>query len=323
MSDETKIPCVFISYSHDSREHKEWVAHLAHELRQNGIEVLFDQWDLGPGDDVPKFMERSVALSDRVLMICTETYVRKADDGKGGVGYEAMVVTGELVSDLGKNKFVPVVRQKNPPKVLPRCVSTRFYVDLSDDTTWEEGFETLLRELHQSPKVVKPPLGTNPFLKGEFEGEKKKEAKSRRRVEFSNSLTSAASVYEKALEIIAADDRVQWRKFQLAAAETSSAALRSWRTEPVPELKDKNWELRYAHALKGIESFGPLIAALLAAAETGKKGRVCGPAWMGRANSKPSRIRGLRSPLLREFPPGGVLCVAGANWGNAHALWSR
>jgi hypothetical protein len=32
-------------------------------------------------------MEQSVGWADRVLMICTETYVRKADEGKGGVGY--------------------------------------------------------------------------------------------------------------------------------------------------------------------------------------------------------------------------------------------
>jgi len=66
----------------------------------------------GLGDDVPKFMEKSVSSSDRVLMICTEPYVRKADDGVGGVGYEAMVVTGELVKNIGTSKFIPVIRQK-------------------------------------------------------------------------------------------------------------------------------------------------------------------------------------------------------------------
>jgi hypothetical protein len=30
-------------------------------------------------------------------MICIGPYVRKADDSEGGVGYEAMIVTGELV----------------------------------------------------------------------------------------------------------------------------------------------------------------------------------------------------------------------------------
>lgn len=62
----------------------------------NGVDVILDQWELEPGDDVPKFMEQSVRRANKVLMICTEPYVRKADDGKGGVGYESMIVTGEL-----------------------------------------------------------------------------------------------------------------------------------------------------------------------------------------------------------------------------------
>lgn len=133
-----KAPVAFLSYSHDTREHKAWVALLAQRLVNKGVDVLFDQWDLGPGDDVPKYMERAVARADRVLMVCTEAYVRKANDGKGGVGYEAMVVTGELVRDLGTNKFVPIVRQTNDPKSRPHCVSTRFYVDLSETADGDE-----------------------------------------------------------------------------------------------------------------------------------------------------------------------------------------
>src|ERR1039457_893801 len=150
-SPEQTVPIIFISYSHDSREHKAWVASLAQRLVDKGIDVLFDQWDLGPGDDVPKFMEQAVAKADRVLMICTEAYVRKADDGKGGVGYEAMIVTGELVKDLGTAKFIPIVRQSGEPKTRPRCVGTRLYVDLSDGADYEENFDLLLREIHDAP----------------------------------------------------------------------------------------------------------------------------------------------------------------------------
>jgi len=53
----------------------------------------------------PNTWNESVAWADRVLMICTEAYVRKADEGKGGVGYEAMIVTGELVKDLGTDNL--------------------------------------------------------------------------------------------------------------------------------------------------------------------------------------------------------------------------
>src|ERR1700693_1202226 len=99
MTDNEKedTPKVFISYSHDTPAHKKWVGELASKLVNKGIDVILDQWELGPGDDVSKYMEKGVTEADRVLMICTEHYARKADEGKGGVGYEAMIVTGELI----------------------------------------------------------------------------------------------------------------------------------------------------------------------------------------------------------------------------------
>jgi TIR domain len=162
---ESRPPSVFVSYSHDSPEHKRWVGEFASTLVENGIDVIFDQWDLGPGDDVPKFMEHGVTQVDRVLMICTDSYVRKVDDGKGGVGYEAMIVTGELVRDLGTSKFIPVIRQEPGSDLRPTCVSTRFHINLSVDQNFDEEFELLLRELHQAPAISKPPLGRNPFAK--------------------------------------------------------------------------------------------------------------------------------------------------------------
>ena len=85
-------PKVFISYSHDTPEHKMWVMKLAQKLMDNGIEVMLDMWELGPGDDIARFMERGLMEADRILMVCGE-YVQKAEAGRGGVGYEKMIVT--------------------------------------------------------------------------------------------------------------------------------------------------------------------------------------------------------------------------------------
>jgi len=46
-------PKVFISYSHDSEEHKAWVADLARFLISNGIDVVIDAWNLRRGEDIP------------------------------------------------------------------------------------------------------------------------------------------------------------------------------------------------------------------------------------------------------------------------------
>ena len=46
------IPNAFISYSHDSPEHKSWVLDLATRLRSSGVDAVIDQWDLRPSDDL-------------------------------------------------------------------------------------------------------------------------------------------------------------------------------------------------------------------------------------------------------------------------------
>lgn len=156
-------PTVFISYSHDDQEHKLWVLNLATRLRTNGVDAILDQWDLGPGGDLPQFMEQSIARSARILMVCTERYVLKANAGTGGVGYEKMIVTSDLIDRIGSNKVIPIVRQKGLIKV-PTFIGSKLYIDLSTDDQFETGFDQMLRELLNAPLYIKPPLGVAPTL---------------------------------------------------------------------------------------------------------------------------------------------------------------
>lgn len=151
-------PKVFISYSYDSQEHREWVINLAEKLKSAGIIVIIDVWDLHPGDDITFFMESAVARSDRVLLVCTEEYVKKADQGRGGVGYERLIVTGELVNDIVTNKFVPIVRGLGDGRKVPRFLATRLYVDLNDDPHFDERLNELIEAIklgNQSERVTK------------------------------------------------------------------------------------------------------------------------------------------------------------------------
>ena len=59
------IPKAFISYSHDSPEHKNWVLDLATRLRSSGVDAVIDQWDLRPGDDLAHFMETQLTAAGR------------------------------------------------------------------------------------------------------------------------------------------------------------------------------------------------------------------------------------------------------------------
>jgi hypothetical protein len=156
-------PIVFISYSHDSKLHKTWVAKLATDLRGNGVDVVLDQWDLALGQDVALFMQRGVASSDRVIMVCSEEYVKKADGGSGGVGYERLVITSEVVENIDTKKFIPVIRGNTSSLKVPRCIGPRLYVDFTRDDDYVPKLEELLREILNSPASAKPALGSNPF----------------------------------------------------------------------------------------------------------------------------------------------------------------
>ena len=125
-------PKVFISYSRDPKEHDNWVLRFAHRLRASGINVVLDQWHLRPGANVPAFMEFPLKSSDRVLIICTEEYVRKAETANSGVAYEQMVVTAEIAENLETVKFIPILRNIGKER-LPPFLASRLHIDLSSD----------------------------------------------------------------------------------------------------------------------------------------------------------------------------------------------
>ncbi len=156
-------PIAFFSYSHDSPSHKAWVETLAGKLRTNGVDAILDQWDLSPGQDVVAFMEASIAKADRVLLVCTEPYTERADGRAGGVGYESLVITGELVAKIDTKKFIPLVRQSVSPPRLPHFLGSRLFIDFSQDGDCDACLDELLRELHGAPRTTKPLLGPNPF----------------------------------------------------------------------------------------------------------------------------------------------------------------
>jgi hypothetical protein len=159
-------PKVFVSYSHDSPQHKEWALRLADSLRRAGVDAVLDQWDLVPGQDVAAFMANGIRAADRVVLICSEAYVAKAEAGTGGVGYERLIVTAEVVGAIDTIKFIPIVRSNSGPRKVPNFLGPRMYVDFSEDAQYDAKFEELAREILGVRAVVKPPLGENPF-KGE------------------------------------------------------------------------------------------------------------------------------------------------------------
>ena len=157
-------PSVFLSYSHDSAAHKAWVRKLAEDLRGQGVDATLDQWDLRHGADLVAFMEAGIREAERVLMVCSSNYVRKAEQRKGGAGYEGMIVTSHVARSTDTVKFIPLVRDNPAEPLLPDFLGPRLWLDFRDDAHYAERLEDLVRELHDLPRFRKPPLGRPAFL---------------------------------------------------------------------------------------------------------------------------------------------------------------
>ena len=158
-----KNPKLFISYSHDNKEHKEWVKKLATDLRQDmGVDVILDQWDLKIGGDLSLFMEQGVSESSLVMCVCSDTYIQKANKGIGGSGYEKMILTRDLIQNTNVDYIIPVMRC-NQNKELPIFLGTKLYIDFSNDDMYCEKLWELVARIYNEDIIQKPTLGENPF----------------------------------------------------------------------------------------------------------------------------------------------------------------
>ena len=264
-------PKVFISYSHDSSEHRRWVSELGAKLRHNGVDAILDQWDLGPGDDVTQFMERGIMDSDRVLVICTDSYVKKANAGEGGVGYERMIATAQLVQDLGTNKFIPIIRQALAKEKIPQGLRERVYIDFTDDNQFDEKFDELLHELHRVPVVKKPPLGKNPFAPLPSGQEAlPSEGLDTQLPEIPERVESASEAYSAAVNIARAGDVLGWRQLIKRIKPSAFNSLIQRRQDGLAGEPPKSEE-RLQAVDEAVEIISPLISVALAGVESGRE----------------------------------------------------
>lgn len=164
--DSKPTPKVFVSYSWTTEEHKKWVLDLSTRLRSEGVDVVLDRFHLEKGHDKYAFMERMVTDTTigRVLIVSDRLYAEKADGRAGGVGTETQIVTPEVYGKVDQTKFIPLLRERTDTgqECLPTYLKSRVYVDFSDDEKFEDGYDELIRLLHNAPELVAPPIGKPP-----------------------------------------------------------------------------------------------------------------------------------------------------------------
>lgn len=122
-----KCPRVFISYAGNDKDNSDWVKSLAQELRSNGVDARLDVFHLKPGFDLPQWMTNEVVMADKVLLICDKYYIEKADIRRGGVGWETMIIQGDMLAQGdNKQKYIAIIREDEVEKGLPIYMRSKF-----------------------------------------------------------------------------------------------------------------------------------------------------------------------------------------------------
>jgi O-acetyl-ADP-ribose deacetylase (regulator of RNase III) len=162
--DNYKNPRVFISYTNTDNNNRKWVKKLACKLRQSGVDARLDMFHLKPGQDLPQWMKNELIMADKVLIICDKYYAEKADNRRGGVGWETMIIQGDMLSKQAENKYIAILRDKDIDHSLPIYVKSRYALDWSDENQIDTEFDNLLYYLFDCD--IEPPLGEIPnFIK--------------------------------------------------------------------------------------------------------------------------------------------------------------
>ena len=159
-------PKVFISYAWTSDSYVKKVAGFANMLIDVGIEVLFDKYEVKPGNELNDFMEKSVKdeTVTGVLILLNEEYQKKADARIGGVGKETQILSEELYNHVDQTKIIPIIFERNDEgkECKPKYLGSTCFVDLTDEASYDENFRLLCKAIYGEDEYVKPELGATP-----------------------------------------------------------------------------------------------------------------------------------------------------------------
>ncbi|MFJ2684430.1 TIR domain-containing protein [Pseudomonas sp. NPDC087342] len=130
---------VFISYSWDSEEHKQWIQQLAEDLTDliPDLNVEYDQRGMDHRVDRNQYMEAAIFESDAVLVIVTKNYTERANARKGGVGREtAMAAELHWMESSSKSKTRILAIKREADAEIPRYLVASLYFDFTSEDAY-------------------------------------------------------------------------------------------------------------------------------------------------------------------------------------------
>ena len=112
--------------------------------------------------DLQQWMTNELRMARKVLLVCNEAYKERAEGRLGGVGWETMIIQGDMASlPADSTKYQIVVRESDIDKGLPLYLKTKFVFHASDKAQDKVFRQDLVKELLDLP--IDPTLQKREF----------------------------------------------------------------------------------------------------------------------------------------------------------------
>ena len=92
------------------------------------MDARLDQFLLKPGMDIPQWMTNEIVKASKVILVCDSSYVIKADTRSAGVGWESMIIQGDILSHgTTSRKYIPIAFD-NVSENIPLYLRTKLWL---------------------------------------------------------------------------------------------------------------------------------------------------------------------------------------------------
>ena len=126
-------------------------------MRENGYEAECDVMKIQEHASINfvEMMTRNLQEAEKVIVVLSESYKKKADSFVGGVGAEYRYIISHISEET--QKYILVSFDRNLAKVQPNFLSQRQVIFLDNDS----GFEQLLYKLNDIGEYSFPKVNPN------------------------------------------------------------------------------------------------------------------------------------------------------------------
>ena len=167
--DPTEHPRVFVSYAHESEEHKADVLAFCELLTTCGVETSMDRWSLDARRDWQLWATHQILDADYVIVMASEQ-CRLVGDGKNepdkNLGLQSeMRLLRELYHGeprIWPQRMLPVILPGRSVDEIPYFLQPRTADHFAVESLTRDGVEDLLRIRYRKPPFSPPELGRSP-----------------------------------------------------------------------------------------------------------------------------------------------------------------